>query len=118
MKDILLVDDEYRFRADLAEYLSIHYGISNVVTAENGKKAMEILKTAQFDVVLTDLAMSVMDGHALLKHMHDSYPTIPVLVMTSRDSVDTAHSLQDLGVRRVFEKPTDYRLMAQTILTL
>jgi len=118
MKDILVVDDENLFLADLAEYLGIHYGISNVITAGNGKKAMEILNTAHFDLVLTDLAMPVMDGHALVKHMHEKYPKIPVLVMTSRDAADVGRGLQDLGVRKLFEKPLDFPGMARTILTM
>jgi CheY-like chemotaxis protein len=118
MKDILVVDDESMFLTDLAEYLSIHYGISNVVTAVNGKVALEMLRTAQFDLVITDLAMPVMDGYSLLKAIQEKYPKMPALVMTSRNGAEVEQGLRDLGVRRLFEKPLDFPGMARTILTM
>jgi two-component system chemotaxis response regulator CheY len=118
VKDILVVDDENMFLADLADYLSMHYGISHVVTAVNGKLALEMLRTAQFDLVVTDLSMPVMDGFSLLKAIQEKYPKMPALVMTSRNGDELEGGLRSLGVKRLFEKPLDFAGMARTILAM
>ncbi|HEX9020613.1 MAG TPA: response regulator, partial [Nitrospirota bacterium] len=59
--DILLIDDDASFLQSLAEGLAgLHAKRRlNVVTADNGKKAIQMLRTALFDAVLTDLNLPV-----------------------------------------------------------
>ena len=118
MKDILIVEDEYEFRTNLAEYLGIHYGIANVVAAGNGRKAKEMLRTAQFDVVITDISMPVMDGYELIGYLSEQRPHIPVIVMTARDRAAVMERIKGFGVQHLLEKPLDFPGLAKTILTM
>ncbi len=117
MKDILLVDDEVSFLRSLAEGLNVvHAGKLNVVTAENGKMAMEILKTAVFDLVITDLKMPVMDGFELLEYLQKNRPRTRVIVMSMLDGPEIQQRLKCLGVSQFLEKPLDFHLIAKRIL--
>jgi YesN/AraC family two-component response regulator len=118
MKDVLLVDDETAFLNSLKDGLSsFGSGISNVIMANNGKKAIEILKTVAVDVVVTDLRMPVMDGYAILEYLRQKLPDTPVIVMTAFSEGDVGDRLKHLRIDHIAEKPLDFREIAGRILT-
>jgi YesN/AraC family two-component response regulator len=116
MTDILLVDDETPFLQSLVEGLGIYAGNLNVITAENGKKAVEILKTVAVDLVITDLKMPVMDGFELLEYLKREHPEIRVMVMSMLDGPEIQARLKGLGVSQFIEKPIDFRAIINKIL--
>jgi len=81
---ILVVDDFSATRAVVINYLS-ELGYSNTVEAENGFSALARLKSALFDLVVTDCSMSDMSGLDLLKQIRadSDLKNIPVLMVTS-----------------------------------
>ena len=83
---ILVVDDFSATRAIVINYLS-KLGYSNTVEAENGVLALARLKSALFDLVVTDCSMSDMSGLDLLKQIRadSDLKHIPVLMVTSED---------------------------------
>ena len=83
---ILVVDDFSATRTIVINYLS-KLGYSNTVEAENGVSALARLKSALFDLVVTDCSMSDMSGLDLLKHIRadSDLKHIPVLMVTSED---------------------------------
>jgi DNA-binding NtrC family response regulator len=85
---ILVVDDE----KSMCQFLSIMLRKEGYqITAVNsGKKAMESLKNQRFDVVLSDIRMSGMDGIEVLKEIKKLDPTLPVVIMTAYASQKTA----------------------------
>jgi response regulator RpfG family c-di-GMP phosphodiesterase len=77
---ILIVDDEELVRDTLSRYLNkIGYALD---TANDGKIAIEKLKSCVYDLVLTDLKMPNLDGRELLQFMAVTYPDIPKIVLT------------------------------------
>jgi two-component system response regulator HydG len=96
---ILVVDDELLIRDLLYDFfLGQGWDIS---IAEDGEKALEILRSKQVDLVLTDIKMPNMDGLALTSEVKESYPDIPVVLMTGYPSVESA-----VGALRI--KAADY----------
>ena len=83
---ILVVDDFSATRTIVINNLS-KLGYSNTVEAENGFSALARLKSALFDLVVTDWSMSDMSGLDLLKQMRadSDLKHIPVLMVTSED---------------------------------
>ena len=83
---ILVVDDFSATRTIVINYLS-KLGYSNTVEAEDGFSALARLKSALFDLVVTDWSMSDMSGLDLLKQMRadSDLKHIPVLMITSED---------------------------------
>ena len=83
---ILVVDDFSATRTLVINHLS-KLGYSNTVEAENGVSALVRLKSALFDLVVTDCSMSDMSGLDLLKLIRSDSDLkhIPVLMVTSED---------------------------------
>ena len=117
--DILLVDDEKAFVQAVAEGIGLFGGRCNVITAENGKKALEMLNTALFDLVITDLKMPVMDGFELLEHMRHmkrKRPGTRVMVMSFLGGPEVLERLNELGVKQIIEKPADIGTIMSRIM--
>ncbi len=85
---ILIVDDE----RSMCQFLSIMLRKEGyrVTTVSNGKKAIEEIRNSKFDVVLTDIKMSGMDGIEVLTEIKKVDPAIPVIIMTAYASQKTA----------------------------
>lgn len=116
IKDILLVDDEPVFLSTFAEGLkSIIGNRCNVITARNGKEAMEILRTVMVDVVVTDLHMPDMNGLELVEHLKKDHPDTDVIVMSAFLDANIELALRSL-VKHVVDKPLDLRELTRTIM--
>ena len=83
---IIIVDDFSATRTLVINHLS-KLGFSNMVQTENGISALSRLKSAFFDLVITDCSLSDMSGLDLLKQIRSDYDLkhIPVLMVTSED---------------------------------
>ncbi|MGQ9778086.1 MAG: response regulator [Thermodesulfobacteriota bacterium] len=115
MKNVLIVDDEKSFLLSLADGLSAYAADFNVLTAENSKEAVDILKSAKVDLVITDLKMPEMDGFELLAYMSRNHPSIPVIVMTAFGSPEIEERLQAQGISLYLEKPVDFDILVSKI---
>ena len=105
MKTILAVDDDATILSVISRFLDrLPIGLA-VLTAENGAEAIDVLKSAKVDLVLTDLKMPVMDGFALLAYISDKHPDIKTIAMTGLQSEDIYERLSFLGIRHYMEKP-------------
>lgn len=81
MSDILVVEDE-EILAEALEDILRSEG-HRVRKAHNGREALESLALGRVDLVLLDMMMPVMDGHAVLEVLRRDSPTTAVLVVTS-----------------------------------
>lgn len=100
---ILVVDDEEMMRNLLEKILS-REGY-NIITAENGIQALDILHNEKADIIITDMKMPEMNGFELLKHVKKEFPQVGIIVMTAYG--DT-YSLKDallLGADEYITKP-------------
>lgn len=96
MKSILVVDDSVVDRRLICGLLGKQPQWS-VSEAENGRAAMEIIKQAMPDVLLTDLQMPEMDGLELLTEVRAIEPALPVIVMTAHGSESLAMEALNRG---------------------
>ena len=96
MISLLLVDDQDIFRQGLAALLSVESDLEVVGEARNGQEAIELAKTLQPDVILMDVRMPVCDGVQATREIHQYYPWIRILVLTTFD--DDEYILQSLQV--------------------
>ncbi len=100
---VLVVDDE----RDLLEVLSQQLEAAGytVVTAGEGRQALEALRSAPFDVVLADIVMPDLDGLQLLQAIREQDLDIPVVLMTGSPRVETAAQAVEYGALRYLVKP-------------
>lgn len=78
--EVLVVDDNPEVLVVVSLAMEV-FGY-RVTPALNGLKALEILRTKHFDLMVTDLKMGGMDGIALLKKSKELYPLTKVILMT------------------------------------
>lgn len=80
-KKVLVVDDELDFLEIVKTRLKANN--YNVITAINGKEALEKIENEKPDVVLLDILMPGMDGISVLKRIRKKYKTLPVFIVTA-----------------------------------
>jgi len=102
-KRVLVVDDEEGMRQILTEYLN-EFGYE-VVCAVNGREAMQKYKSGHFDIVLSDLVMSPMDGLELLGDIMKLNPEAVFIMMTGYPSLNSAMEAMKRGARDYITKP-------------
>ena len=100
---ILVVDDEAIVRESLRDWLS-DAGYQ-VLTAENGPKALEIIGRERTGIVISDLVMPGMDGIELMKRAKENQPNIEVIIITAYGSIPTAIAAMKEGAYDYIEKP-------------
>jgi len=100
---ILVVDDELMMR-NLLEKILIRDGY-NVITAENGQDALEVLNKDKIDIVISDMKMPEMNGFDLLKIIKNEYPRIGMIMMTAYGDTYTVKDALLLGADEYITKP-------------
>ena len=102
---ILIVDDEESVRDSLYNWF-LEDGF-HVECAENAKRALTILESDQFDIILADIKMPGMDGLEMLRRIKLIKPDSIVIVMTAFATVDTAVKALKDGAYDYVTKPFD-----------
>lgn len=115
-KTVLLVDDEEAILSTIKEALEDYKDWVSVLTAENGRRAIEQLNAAKVDLVLTDLKMPEMDGFELLAYVSRYFSNLPVLVMTGYGSSAITTRLEHIGVPNYLDKPINLNTLVDRIL--
>jgi len=105
METVLVVDDEKNYPLILGAVLE-EEGFE-VLTANSGREALEIQKTSDVDLILTDMKMPSMDGIELLEKIKAGDPDMPVIMMTAYGSVDKAVEAMEKGAYSYILKPFD-----------
>lgn len=114
-KTVLIVDDERTLLLTFENSLTSYAPDLEILTAENGLQAVDLLGTGHVDLVVTDLKMPEMDGFQLLIHMKKNYPDTPVIVMTAIGFPEVADRLRSLGTVSYLEKPVNLKDLALKI---
>ena len=105
MANILIVDDEQGMR----QLLSLVFGRAGhkVRAAENGRRALQLLREQPADLIVSDVRMPDMDGIALLREARQLLPDVGVVMMTAFATVETAREAFKLGADDFIQKPFD-----------
>jgi len=100
---ILVVDDEPIVRESLRDWLcDAGY---QVLIAENGPQALEIIEKEKLGIVIADLVMPGMDGIELMRRAREILPNIQVIIITAYGSIPTAIAAMKEGAYDYIEKP-------------
>ncbi|MBW4056082.1 MAG: sigma-54-dependent Fis family transcriptional regulator [Proteobacteria bacterium] len=100
---ILVVDDKQSFRFMIKGYLEdAGYQTTGVA---GGTEALAELERSSFDLVMSDMVMSGMDGMALLHRVRSSHPQLPFVLVTAHGSVDSAVAAMKVGADDYLLKP-------------
>lgn len=100
---ILIVDDSEMVR-ELIKFILMHSGF-DVIEAQNGYDALNVLDDQKVDLILTDIKMPVMNGLDLINLMkyRPEYGNIPIIVISSE--ADSSHAEERKRVLAWIQKP-------------
>ena len=111
----IMVVDDIPTNVILIKAMLEHGGFTNIVSASNGQKALEYIKSnppgseGMIDVLLLDIIMPAMDGFTLCRHLRNDpqWTDIPIIMVTSEDKwrEETARASFDAGAIDIMFKP-------------
>ena len=117
IKNVLIVDDDREMLVALKDGFSKYKETFSVLISENGTGAVKILKERSVSLVVTDLKMPQMDGFALLTHVMENYPDIPVIIITGYSTPDMERLAHKGGAVGYIAKPFMLENLAKNIMT-
>ena len=103
VRKILVADDEEVTR-DLFKRLIPRLG-HEIYTASNGQEALEMIRENNFDLLIMDLKMPVMDGMELLDRIHQLGKEIPTIVITGYATMEITKQALEAGCIDLVIKP-------------
>jgi CheY-like chemotaxis protein len=107
-KKVLIVDDDIRNIFAMMSVLERHK--MNIVTAETGKEAIDIIqKTPDLDVVLMDIMMPAMDGYDTMREIRKDkrFKTLPIVAVTAKAMKGDREKCIEAGATDYLAKPVD-----------
>ena len=109
---VLVVDDELNMRHMLRALLNKEGYITEA--AANGIEALAIMDKRDFDFILCDIRMPVMDGMSFLESAKEKFPEKTIIMMSAYGTIDTALEAMKKGAYDFISKPfrTDEILLA------
>jgi adenylate cyclase len=112
---VLVVDDDAVNRLMLSG--SLERGGHQVTTAEDGSRALDLVRAGRFDVILLDVVMPGLDGYGVLEQLKadPELRHIPVIMVTAVDDIDSAVRCIELGADDYLSKPIDPVLLGARI---
>ncbi len=112
---ILVVDDNEMNRDMLSRRLK-RQG-HTIETAEDGRQALEMIKSQSFDLVLLDIMMPEMNGYEVLEHMKadSDLPYVPVIMISAIGEIDSIVRCVELGAEDYLPKPFNRVLLKARI---
>ena len=111
---LLIVDDEKQFTNLMARALSRILS-HEVLAANSGPEALELMERFPVDLVVTDIRMPEMDGLELLERILNAYPDTLVAAITAHGDLDTAVEFMKRGGIDFLTKPVKIAEMRRTI---
>jgi CheY-like chemotaxis protein len=114
--EVLVIDDEPGVRNVLTKALAAN---GYLVYLADGTNAVEVMNARQYDLIITDLKMSVMDGLQALALAKEKSPEANLIVITGYPSEKSLQLCRELGVARYLVKPfsiTEIRQVARNVL--
>ena len=116
---VLIVEDNVELLMLMKQWLKSHY---RVLTAINGRKALEVLGKTRVDLVVTDVMMPQMDGYELTRAIRSNaqHSSLPVLMLTARTHDEDRKEALLAGADDFLSKPfrlSDLRQRIDSIIT-
>lgn len=115
MSKILIIEDEPAIRRVLTKIIAEENDTYQVENAEDGLDGLEKISKSDFDLVLCDIKMPIMDGVEVLVKIKKIKPEIPVIMISGHGDLDTAVNTMRLGAFDYISKPPDLNRLLNTV---
>lgn len=114
----LIVDDSSIVRKVLIRALGMtSIEVGEVLQAENGKQALELLENNWVDLVFLDINMPVMNGIEFMENVRKDETTrdLPVIIVSTEGSNERVERLHELGAKAYLRKPVTPEVLTTTV---
>jgi CheY-like chemotaxis protein len=117
MRKVLIVDDNDLILFALRLAIAGHPETTDdqVLTAQQGEQALQVLRSNCVDLVVTDLRMPIMNGFDLVEQLNKEYPFTPLFVMTGDPLDEVVPKLKSARIARFVTKPFNVMQLADDI---
>jgi DNA-binding NarL/FixJ family response regulator len=115
---LLLADDQSLFRQGLADLLALEPELEVVGQAAQGREAIALTEQLQPDVILMDVRMPICDGVTATREIHQRFPWIRILVLTTFDEDEYIKDSLRAGALGYLLKSTPSQQLAEAIRTV
>jgi DNA-binding NtrC family response regulator len=112
---MLLVDDEPSWLHSLTVNLKLNAGINNVITCSDSREVLDVMAREEISILLLDLNMPHLSGLDLLSSIVEHHPSIPVIILSGMNQLETAVRCMRLGAFDYFVKTTEQERMVAGI---
>ncbi|MDR0430067.1 MAG: response regulator, partial [Tannerellaceae bacterium] len=114
---ILIVEDNKEMKNYIGSELNMHY---NIITADNGKEALDKLEEFGIQLIISDVMMPIMDGFTFLKAAKTNleYSHIPIILLTAKNTIQSRLEGLELGADAYIEKPFSIDILLAQIINL
>ena len=112
--EIVIIDDDSIILSSMELVLESE-GYKNTKTFQNGLNALEYITEENTSIILLDLNMPYISGQQVLKKLKETYPSIPVIVVTGQNDLETAIKTMKLGAYDYLVKPIDIERVAVSV---
>lgn len=116
MKKILVVEDDKSIQEIIYELLKEQGYV--VKKADNGKEAYDIFLKEDFDLIITDVMMDILDGHQLVKLVRAKNTNVKILMLTALGEEYDEIKGFDLGVDDYISKPFSFNILLKRVQSL
>src|SRR5271170_1084665 len=113
MAHLLIVDDDANTLASLSR--AFRLAGHQATVCDNAARALELIKTERFDMVLSDVVMPGKDGLALLADLRAQGVPVPVVMISGQANIEMAVRATRLGAIDFLEKPLSTEKLLLTI---
>jgi CheY-like chemotaxis protein len=117
MKNILIVDQDPIMLQAFVGLLKSQGGFLNVLSANNGEAALEIISQRRIHIVITGLCMPEIDGFELVTRVAKLTPDTRIIVMTNNSSPMFRAKIKQIPTAVHFDQATDISLLTKWIFT-
>ena len=105
MFTIMVVEDDLPLQRMMSAYLGLNG--YQTISAANGEEALQTIERVMPDLVIADVMMPVMDGWQLTSELRRSYPLLPIMLVTARDTIEDKRAGFQSGADDYLTKPVD-----------
>ncbi|HGY56432.1 MAG TPA: response regulator [Caldithrix abyssi] len=117
-KRLLIVDDEETLTYSLYQSFILSPNDYEVVTAGSGEEAIERMREAPFDLIITDIFMPGISGFEVLDLVKKEYPDTEVVIMTAYGSSENKEKALANGAKYYLEKPFEIKEFKKLVINI
>lgn len=113
MSHILVVDDN-EHNLYLTRFIMEKRG-HNIDTANDGQHAIQMVEQGDYELVLMDIQMPVMDGLEASRHIKKTHPELPIVALTAKAMTGDRESILAAGCDGYISKPIDAKTFGSEV---